>query len=168
MGLFDDLGDLINGFTDGFFGTLANGTPSGHAGLIPRLCHEVGWSIDEQDGDTTRLHFRDPLVGVRKLRIFAGEGPLVSFYVNSFAALPARSLPEEVPCYLLLRNSEIGVGAWQMTTPDDDGDVLFLFQYCALAAGLDPDGFKFICEKMLREALAFDEKMHKAGLLRLR
>ncbi len=41
---------------------------------IEQLCRELGWSVDERVGDHgIVLHFRDPLVNIRKVLVTCGE-----------------------------------------------------------------------------------------------
>ena len=146
------LTELIKGFLekDGF-------------GRIERLCGEIGWAIDERGEDRIFLHFKDPFAGIRKVFIAAGD-ELVLFAVYSFAVLPAERVPHEVNGYLVLRNGQMKVGAWQ-AKEDDDGDVLFCVQFTTSLAGLSAGMFKLACESMICEAQAFDERMIRAGLL---
>lgn len=69
MGLFNN---LVNGFVDGLTAVSA---VSGNRGvrLIERWCAELGWEIDERMSATGMiLHFKDPLIRIRKLMITIG------------------------------------------------------------------------------------------------
>lgn len=160
MGFFVE---LANGIADGF---RASVTDDCERGRIERLCRELGWSVDERDARKISLHFKDPLAGIRKLFISHGDEPLVLIAVYSYAILPAEKVPPEVNGYLLSRSAEMPLGAWQASC-DSDGDVLFSLRYVAAGRGLTAPLFKFICEALVREAGAFDERMGRAGLLRL-
>jgi hypothetical protein len=75
MGLFQE---VVKGFVNGF---VAGFTDNGSASQAPRglaaieqLCRELGWSVDERVGDHgIVLHFRDPLVNIRKVLVTCGE-----------------------------------------------------------------------------------------------
>jgi Putative bacterial sensory transduction regulator len=164
--------EIVEGFASGFMegaahrlvasvGTSSNGRSSGR---IARLCAEIGWEVDEQEGGTIRLHFKDPLVGLRKVVINNGDRGLVNFIVMSHAVNKATDVPDQVAGHLLVRNWELLIGTWEATV-DEDGDALFCVAYTALGAGLDAEALKYICETMVNEALQFDRKMQAAGLL---
>ena len=165
MGLFND---VVNGFVNGFVaGVTDNGSaarsPRGPA-AIEQLCRELGWSVDERVGDHgIALHFRDPLVNVRKVLVTCGES-IASICTFSAANLSSNRVPEEVLGYLLIRNKELTTAAWQVSA-SDDGSALFALAYCALIGGMDAPTFKYICEMQAKEANAFDTKMKAAGLL---
>ena len=74
-------------------------------------------------------------------------------------------MPDVVLAYLLKQNGSPLI-SWGMVVDDDEGRVGFLLNYFAIAAGLHESIFKVICETMVKEVYAFDEKMRKAGLLR--
>jgi Putative bacterial sensory transduction regulator len=162
--------DIVEGFASGFMEEAAHrlvasvGTNGRSSGRIARLCAEIGWDVDEQEGETIRLHFKDPLVGRRKVSIRNGDGALVGFLVMSHAINKATDVPDQVAGHLLVRNWELAIGTWEATV-DDDGDAIFCVEYTALGAGLDSEMFKYICETMVNEALEFDRKMQAAGLL---
>lgn len=160
MGFFSD---LTAGIVDGIRG---NGSQCQENGRIERLCLELGWTVDERDRQKIMLHFKDPLVGIRKVYINHGNEPLVLFAVYSMAILPTKSVPAEICPHLLTRNAETAVGAWQLSLTDDD-EALFCMRYMASGVGLTAPLLKFTCEGMIREANAFDTKMKQAGLLRL-
>ncbi len=155
--------ELTNGFVEGIRGSVSGDQERGR---IERLCRELGWSVDERDGQKIALHFKDPLAGIRKVYLSHGDEPLVMLVVYSFAILPANRLPEEVIGHLLMRSAEIGAGAWQMSV-DGDGDAIFCVRYTASGRGLTAAMLKYVCQGLVREAAGFDERMSKAGLLRL-
>lgn len=134
------------------------------SGHIERLCQELGWSIDERNGEGVVLYFNDPTLGVRKVLVTEGaKVMLISTF--SGAAVPASRLPVEVMGYLLTRNTQLAAAAWQASITDNGGNVKFALAYCALIAGLDAAAFKIICEAMVQEAHEFDVKMKAVGLL---
>ena len=157
------LTDVTNGIVEGLRGSVSEDRERGR---IDRLCRELGWSVDERDGQKIMLHFKDSLTGIRKVFISGGDEPLVLLAVYSFAILPANNVPEQVCSYLLSRSSEMSLGSWQAAA-DRDGDVLFSVKYVAAGRGLTAALLKFACEGMIREAASFDLRMSKAGLLRL-
>ncbi len=159
--------ELIQGFTSGFVEGAANYMASSERaverGRIERLCAELGWDVDECDGKSIRLHFKDPLFGIRKVCINDGDGPVVILAAYSYAIVAASAVPKNLPPSLLMRNAELALGAWEAFVDDDK--VFFRVAYCALGNGLDARTFKFICEKLSAEAGAIDQKMQAAGLL---
>jgi hypothetical protein len=133
-------------------------------GRIERLCQELGWSIDERNGEGVVLYFNDPAIGVRKVLVTEGaKVMLISTF--SAAVIPASRVPIEVIGYLLTRNTQLAAAAWQAAIMDNGGNVKFALAYCALVEGLDTAAFKVICETMVNEAHEFDVKMRAAGLL---
>lgn len=133
------------------------------AGHIERLCQELGWSINDCNGEGV-LYFRDTTIGVRTVLVKRGlKFALIS--TCSEAMLPASRLPAEVMGYLLTRNTQLAMAAWQASVMDNDGQVKFALSYCAFVPGLDAAAFKIICEAMVKEAHEFDVKMKAAGLL---
>lgn len=166
MGLFNE---VVKGFVNGFVaGVTDNGSvsqsPRGLA-AIERLCRELGWSVDERVGDHgIVLHFRDPLVNIRKVLVTGGES-VASISTFSAATLSSSQVPQEVLGYLLLRNNELTTAAWRVSA-SDDGNAVFALAYCALIGGMNAATFKYICETQVKEANAFDTKMQAAGLLR--
>ena len=170
MNLF---GKIVESFASGFMSAveskqarvLGAGNGTQERGRIDRLCRELGWALDERDGDTIRLHFNDPVAGVRKVFISSGDSSLVRFSVFSYAILPEAKVPQEVFGYLLLRNREVPFGGWQMIPPDDDDEVLFNLKYVAIGGGLTAAAFNAVCDSMVTEAIEFDDKMRSAGFL---
>lgn len=139
--------------------------PQGQAaGRIERLCQELGWSIDERNGEGVGLYFNDPTIGVRKVLVTEGaKVMLISTF--SGAVVPPSRVPAEVLGYLLTRNTQLAAAAWQASVMDNDGQVKFALAYYALIEGLNAAAFKIICEAMVKEAHEFDVKMKAAGLL---
>jgi hypothetical protein len=120
MGLFNE---VVKGFVNGFVaGVSANGSvtqsPRGVA-AIEQLCRELGWSVDERVGDHgIVLHFRDPLVNIRKVLVTCGES-VASVSPFSAAPLSSNRVPQEVLGYLLIRNNELTTAAWRVSAADD-------------------------------------------------
>ena len=126
--------------------------------------NSVGRSMSS--GDRIALHFKDPVAGIRKLYINSGDEALVLLAVYSYAILSAGSVPHEVSSHLLSRSAEMSFGVWQASV-DRDGDVLLCVRYVAAGRGLTAALLKFAGEAMIREAIDFDQRMQRAGLLRL-
>ena len=145
---------LVNGFVQAVGG-----------GRIERLCSELGWSIDERDGDQITLRFKDKITGTRDVMIGAGDDSLVLFMVFSTAVMPRDEVPDELVGYLLNRNTELGLGAWQASI-DKKGNAFLGIKYAALGNGLTAGALKYICQTMVEEATEFDGRMKRAGLLR--
>lgn len=133
-------------------------------GVIQRLCAELGWTVDKQDGDSITLIFTDDIADQRNLYISGGDEELIRFRAYSFLMLPAKDAPEQLPAYLLKRNSELMLGKWQCSV-DDEGDLMLCVGYCALSDGMDADTLKYIALSLIGEANEFDAKMQKAGFL---
>lgn len=142
--------------------SLLNGNSGGR---IEQCCEQLGLSIAERDGKTLVLYFKDDLVGRRKLCISRGDGALVLFTAFSHAILPASRLPDDLAKCVLRRNDDLLIGKWSMSV-DDDGDVVFALQYCALGDGINAASFKHVAQALINEANEFDAKMARAGLLR--
>jgi hypothetical protein len=62
-------------------------------GGVESLLAELGWAIDERQGDAAVLHFESP-EGTRKLSVRTGDDGFTVFATASFAAF--RSVPSEV------------------------------------------------------------------------
>jgi Putative bacterial sensory transduction regulator len=163
----DFFGGVVDGLVNGAANMRAapsNGSASDHR-RIERLCRELGWPVDEREGNVIRLHFNSSDGEVRKVRITGGDKSLVSFFVASDAVLPADRVPADLLGYLLRRNvGDSGIGMWGIMVDDDD-DVTFLNYYMALGDGLDAEALKYICESLTSEAADFDDKLRQAGLL---
>jgi len=159
--------DFVEGVAKGFVSGVSErpDVPSSSA-VVEACCRELGWSIDERLAvDKIGLHFKDPLLGIRKVIVNAGcPEAMVAFTVFSAAALPPTQVPADVLGYLLERNSELLV-AWQIFVKED-GNLAFAVDHYAFAAGLRSEFFKTLCGALVREVQEFDDRMHKAGLLR--
>jgi len=164
MGMFQDmLQHFTNGFVSAAVDTLRNGHASSGPNVIERLCQELGWPVDERDGNTVLLHFNDPLVQIRKVAISTGE-KLMGFTVLSAVNMNPRQVSTEIMGYLLVRNSTLGGSAWQMFEAGN-GNAGFSVTACMLIEGMNSAMFKFLCETMVKEAHEFDAKMKAGGLL---
>lgn len=131
---------------------------------IERLCSELGWSVDERNGKNILLHFNDPVVGVRKVRIVDGDDDVVLFTSMSRASIPANQLPPDALAYLLCRNiASSCIGMWGMLI--EDHIVSFHVMYSALGDGLDAPTLKYICQSLASEAADLDDKLRAEGLL---
>jgi hypothetical protein len=164
MNLFKE---LVEGVTKGFVASVSERSDDPSANdVVEACCRELGWSIDERlAANKIGLHFKDPRFGIRRVIVNAGcRDGMVAFTVFSAAILPAREVPADILGYLLERNGTLLV-TWQIQI-SEEGNVNFLLDHHAFAAGLRPGFFKGLCDTMVREAQDFDERMHKAGLLR--
>jgi hypothetical protein len=150
------------GFIEGFVNGFARAATRGR---IERLCSELGWEIDERDGDRISLNFKCPVVGTRSVNIAGGDDPLVLFAVYSLTIFDSRRVPDKAMSFALWQSSESAMGKWQVTLADDD-KLLFVLSYTALGAGLDAAALKYICSKMAGAASDFDAKMQREGYLR--
>jgi len=168
MGLFRDVAEgFANGFMSATVDSLRAGLPQGQSSmgpyLVERFCRELGWPVDERQGDAILLHFNDPVGGVRKIAITCGD-KLMSLRVWSASTMIARQIPGEIMGYLLLRNWELALSAWHVFDAGN-GNAAFALASNLLMAGMDAPVFKYACETMVKEANAFDVKMRAAGLL---
>ena len=141
-----------------------NGVCYQEGGRVERLCRENGWRIDGHKDDTIYLDFKSPIAGVRRMLISRGDEALVIFSVMSFAEVPAHNIPHEVLGYLLERNAELVLGAWNMQVTEE-GKTIFFCRYVAIGMALNAGLFKYICETLNEAAHEFDVKMQRAGLL---
>jgi hypothetical protein len=168
MGLFKDMAE---GFANGFMSATVDGLRAAHPqnqvhrgpAPVERFCQELGWSIDEREGEVILLHFNDPVVGRRKVAITGGDRTM-TFRVWSAATMTARQIPVEIMGHLLVRNWELSLCAWHLLDAGN-GNAAFALASNMLVGGMDAEVFKHICETMVREANAFDVKMKAAGLL---
>lgn len=166
--------EIADGFTDGFLTAAArqvralphrNGIVHAH-GRIDRLCRELGWPLDEREGNVIHLHFNDPAGGIRKVRIADGDDCVVTFSAWSLAFVSPKNITGEMLAYLLRRNiCGSGLGMWGMYV-DEGKTVSFHLVYQALGEGLDAESLKYICQSLAIEAADFDGKMRQEGLLR--
>jgi hypothetical protein len=166
------LQDMAKAFADGFASATIDSVRAGHPqsqspldpALVERLCREVGWGVDERLGDTIVLHFKDSVMGIRKISIYCG-GRIMALRVYSAASISPRQITAEIMAYLLVRNGELAFPAWQVFEAEN-GNAGFALASNMLMAGVDGAVFKYACETMVIEANAFDTKMQAAGLLR--
>jgi hypothetical protein len=160
--------DFFGGFVEGIVSGAAKHARNGRSsddGRIERLLHELGWSLDERDGNAIKLHFNSSDGDVRKVRISNGDKTIVGFSAHSDAILTADRVPADLLAYLLRRNlDDSGIGTWGISV-DDEEEATFHLCYMALGDGLDAQALKFICESLSNEAADFDNKLHQAGLL---
>jgi hypothetical protein len=164
MNLFKD---FVEGVASGFVSAVAERSPGNSAcDVVTACCRQLGWSIDEHlNANQIQLHFKDPLIGIRKVLVSVGDhGTLVGFQVSSAATIPAAKVQASILGYLLARNEDL-LSAWRMSVDDSD-DVNFRLNYVAIASGLDHGIFRMLCESMVKEAYEFDAKLNAAGLLR--
>jgi hypothetical protein len=134
--------------------------------LIERLCHGLGWTVDEYHGNIRWLHFTD-LKGCRRT-LNISHNPDCSFVllgVTSSARPAARYLPPEILPWLHRRNHQMPTGAWEIHLSADDR-VFFFYTQAVPTKGLTPKAFQAHCQSMLREAAEFDSDLEQAGLLR--
>jgi hypothetical protein len=156
--------DFFDSFGSAFGGLFQN--DDAQTPIVPRLCNELGWQIDEVHGQTIGLHFKDnnAIRGIRKVFIYEGEG-LVSFRTHSHASIPENQIQPEILGHLLLRNYERGIGAWSVHI-DNDGDTLFFQDYSTLKGALTANAMQAICSELVTETSEFDAKLRRARLLR--
>jgi len=130
-------------------------------GRIERLCAELGWSIDERDGDTLGFRFKCPASGQRMVYVGSGDEILVLMLVNSHVIFDPRRVPDEVSHFALFQNSKSLLGKWE---PRITGDGMrLMLGYTALGDGLTADLFQRICEDMVKTASTFDDQMRERG-----
>jgi hypothetical protein len=166
-GFWDAVGEFTKGFLEGaseialakVFERAGN-----ERGRIERLCHQLGWGVDERMDDTIILHFDHPTGERRQVFIDNGDDELVSFVGYSEASMPADNVPTEVTGYMVRQNASMAIGAWQVFVKKD-GHAIFYVGYQALGAGLTAEALKYICESLVGETAVFDARMQEAGLL---
>ena len=157
MGVFST---FMRGVTKGRRSAVSERSVHHASELVEYFCQQLGWSIDERiDAREIRLHFKDPLIGIRKVVVTAStDDPAMSFTMRSSVGLmPARKVPADALAYLLERNSRLIV-TWQMYL-GSDGNALFGMSYYTYSLAMNPTFFKHICETMVQEDQAFDAKM---------
>ena len=73
MSLFKD---FVEGVASGFVSGVSERSNGGSAvNVVETCCQQLGWSIDERgDDDEFWLHFKDPLLGIRKVLIRLRSG----------------------------------------------------------------------------------------------
>ena len=154
MSLFKE---FVEGVTSGIVSAASESSSS--SDVVETCCQGLGWSVDERLGaEDVRLHFKDPLIGIRKVVVLGGDQDgAVTFCVGSAVDLPLQEVPVVALAYLLERNREPFV-RWQMNR-GGDGKVSFALCYSVPAPGLNPSMFKTVCETMVQEAHEFDGLM---------
>jgi hypothetical protein len=161
------INDIIDGVANDVISAVADRwTTSTACGTIEACCQQLGWTIHSRTKDGRMgLRFDDPLVGTRTVMVsIMDRGAFVSFMVISGVTMPVNDVPPQIMGYMLERNVQPFV-LWQVAV-GDDGQALFTLNYRVPTPGLQPHVFKLLVQKMTSEALAFDSRMHKAGLLR--
>ena len=128
--------------------------------VVEDCCRQLGWSIDERiDAREVRLHFKDPVIGIRRVIVTVSEDDramsITTF--SSAGCIRARQLPGAVLAYLVERNSKMIV-SWQMFLRID-GQAMLALNYYTHASGMNPAVFRNTCETMVQEAQAVDAKL---------
>jgi hypothetical protein len=155
MGWF---GDFCTGVANGAMnsGRRVQVNPGIHQ--LQAMCSELNWGIDEHiDEKTIALHFKDPVAGIRKVTIVAGD-KIAHFSAMSTLTLPIRNVPPELAFHLLIRNSEANFSSWAMIKADS-GKVMFVASFTALIGGLDARTLNVICQQLCLETREFDERV---------
>jgi hypothetical protein len=151
------LKDFLQGFADGAAAAAAVAAHNSRP-LIERLLAELGWPTGDWSGDCFYLRFTHSDGGMRTVRITAGQQVIVTFSSDSFATVPARSVPPEFLAWLLYRNlTGDCVGQWGMNVSGEA--VTFHVMYSALALGLDAQAMKWICESLVADAGEVDARL---------
>jgi hypothetical protein len=163
MNLFDDFlgsiaSDFVSAVADRWSISAANSA-------IETCCQQLGWSIHSRTNDGRMcLQFNDPLIGTRAVMVsIVDRGAYVSFMAISPVTMPAKEIPASILGYMLERNVQPFV-LWQLAV-GNNGSALFTLNYRVPTPGLHPEVFKRLCQTMTAEALAFDSRMQRAGLL---
>src|SRR5487761_1286229 len=135
-----------SGFAQGLTQAL-NGQES--YGRIERCCEQLGWGIDERDGDTLGLNFKCPVTGRRTVYINSGNEPLVFFIEPSLVVVPPQKSDDGhfILGYALLSNNDTRLGKWQARF-NKRQEVLLTLTYTALGDGLSAAALKYICTTM--------------------
>jgi hypothetical protein len=132
---------------------------------VDALCQELGWCIDERDGDTVMLNFQGDSVSPMRhvLVVTCDDGDWFCFIANTRAEYPEHAVPNGLMSSLLHRNKE-SFGSWY-ATERRHGLIGFACHHSAHAAGLDADTFKYICNRLLSEVGNVERELHRKGLL---
>jgi hypothetical protein len=158
---------ILEAFVTNFTEGVLSGLKSGGTKQIEGLCNALRWAANVQDEATVVVNFNDGLAGgQRKLVILCNDVDLALFSAYSASTIPCDHLPREVLGYLLTRNKELGLGAWQICA-DENGNARIGITYSALAAGLTLPLFHCIALTLIEEAHEFDTKMRDAGMLQI-
>lgn len=151
------------GFADAMVGIANAVNAMNGRGRIERLCQQLGWPVDEREGDRIKLYFKDPVTGKRPVYIRNGDEPLVRFSAYSVTEIPVGQFPDQVLGHMLLQNCQRSLAKWQFL--NNDGVAALGVSYVALGDGLTAAAMKVICEELVDEVADFDGRMKKAGLL---
>lgn len=146
--------------TDAFVGLVKAASAQGR---IQRLCSELGWSIDERNGDNYGLEFSCPAGGKRMVYIGKGSSALPLFVVNSHVAFNTSDVPDEAFYFAFSGNRESPFGKWEPRESEEE--MRFILTYVALGDGLTAELFKRICLDMVKHAGIFDENLRKRGMV---
>jgi hypothetical protein len=154
--------DMISDFAEGFVDSYRS------VGRIERLCRELGWSVDEREGNKIRLHFNIAGGGIRKISIVNGDECLITFLAHSSAVFAADDISPKLLAYMLCRNLEGGeIGAWGINIDRNTRSLCsFHVIYRALGDGLNAAALQYICKSLCEETGDFEDKLRQAGLLR--
>ena len=165
MGWMKGAGKRLLGWTGALRRKEVRDRPGG-IGAILAMCRRLGWVVDASDGNNVSIPFRDPVVGMRKVYVNSSEdGRYGHVSVLSDAVLRG-SFPADVLAYLLVRNGEVEVGAWQAHA--GKGSVQFSLEYRVPPESLSDAQLVRVCQILLAEAAEFDARLRKEGLLKTR
>jgi hypothetical protein len=155
----------------GFWNTLANEFSNGVAAKsrempVNRLCRDIGWDIDEQNGKYTSLYFKgDHVRPQREVTISHAEGETLA---TIMCACPARftsgSLPADLPLTLLGRSQET-IGGWYAVFDEDDDTVRFVCGLAVQIGTIESTLFKSICMSLLSEVAEVERNLSRLDLL---
>jgi hypothetical protein len=165
------LGDFFQAFAAGFINGAAYQLETAASGVfagshVECVCRDLGWAVDCRLGIYAGLEFNDPAGKTRRVYVQDDPGGIGQFWTISDALILVRHVPAEVKLFLLSRNAEGGaIGAWHMHA-QEDGKAVFVLQYQPTGESLESGVFKWICERMVCEAWAFDETLRRAQILR--
>lgn len=146
----------------GFWDTIASVTGNGR---LDRICRELGWTIDERQGDGIALYFNgDRITPRRTVVVIYPEGEQIMFFAcNCRGEFLGHNTSDELLGALLVHNDKVTIGGWAARI---DGRTLTLsLQYTALAAGVDAASFKMICACMVKEVAEVEAHLQAKGLL---
>lgn len=134
-------------------------------GQLRGILATLGWSVDERQGDAIGLHFRgDRVTPQRTVYVYHADGGVaMTFVAATRTEFSEYSLPDDLLPAMLFRNDQLGLGAW--AAKEVRGSVTLIFQYTALATGVDADNFKLICHAMLKEVAEMESLFARKGLL---
>ena len=149
---------LFTNFARGFGGVTGNGQ-------LDQLCREIGWGIDERNGDGIALYFKGDRVSSRRtvIVIHPNGDQLMSFICKCRAVFSDRTLPDELLPAILIRNDDLTIGGWVAKL--DGGTISLSLRYTALSAGVDAASFSRICSLLIEEVAEVEANLHRNGLL---